>query len=323
MTIRHYWHLFNRGIEILETKGPGEFLKQLKLFSSTRGNVIQQIANNGKYPVVTFRNLTDWTLEWCDTSLPRDFDVVVAIPRGGMLIGAIIAQRFGLPLSTPADILNGVKWQSKAIPLETAGKRVLLVDDWAYSGDSIKSNADFLAGHGFDVTPATLIVSPNTKHLVAHYHKIILMPALCESELVDYRGAHLINMAMDMDGVICQECPAELNYNIKAYEKWLSTVRPLFIPSWKINTIVSCRLEKYRAVSESWLKENGVKYEKLYLWDRPEYPSVYADFALYKAEILKKIKPDIYYESSPFEAQIIAKTAGIPVLCWPEKRIIC
>jgi hypothetical protein len=49
---------------------------------------------------ITFQQLTEWTIEWTKR-LPQDYDVIVGIPRSGLIVASIIACRLGKPLTTP------------------------------------------------------------------------------------------------------------------------------------------------------------------------------------------------------------------------------
>jgi hypothetical protein len=191
----------------------------------------------------------------------------------------------------------------------------------------MKPAYDLLTSFGYMVTRGAVIISPLAKSLVDFYYKILPRPFILEWELVDHKGLDYTKVAVDMDGVLCHDCPEWLNDSSVAYIKWLKAVAPLFLPTYTIYAIVSCRLEKYREITVEWLKRNEVKYENLYLWDKPSYRDTwdyesYEKHPEFKAGILKEIKPDIYYESSAYEAAIIQKAVKIPVLIWQEKRLI-
>ena len=93
---------------------------------------------------------------------------------------------------------------------------------------------------------------------------------------------------------------------------------PLFIPQFKINTIVTSRLEKYRKETESWLKQYNVQYERLIMLDLPTKEDrirLHAH-ASYKAHVYKNLEDtSIFIESDSRQAQKIAIISGKTVIC--------
>jgi hypothetical protein len=71
--------------------------------------------------------------DWCH-SLPTDFDCVVGVPRGGLMVACDIALNLAVSLSVPELFVQGVVWQSHSLNKVKVFKRVLVVEDAIYEG---------------------------------------------------------------------------------------------------------------------------------------------------------------------------------------------
>jgi uncharacterized HAD superfamily protein len=192
-------------------------------------------------------------------------------------------------------------------------KKVLLVDDKVSKGRELRSALAILQQQGdFQITKASLFVTPEGASLVDLYHKIIPDPILSEWNLVH---AKIGRLATDLDGVICHDPPKNLDRDETAYLEWMENAKPYLVPFYEIDAIISSRLERYRARTEDWLARHGVAYKQLILWDLPSLEARQGNFAKYKTEALLRAKPDLYWESNLNEAREIHKSTGIPTLC--------
>jgi hypoxanthine phosphoribosyltransferase len=61
--------------------------------------------------------------------LPEDYDCIIGIPRGGLIIADYIALHLGVPLSTPFNFVRGCVWQSHLLEVPAEFRKVLLVED--------------------------------------------------------------------------------------------------------------------------------------------------------------------------------------------------
>jgi hypothetical protein len=122
-------------------------------------------------------------------------------------------------------------------------------------------------------------------------------------------------LASDLDGVICEDCPPGVDGDEEKYRRWLTNAKPYLIPNFEFDTIISSRLEKYRAETEKWLQLHGVKYKELVLWNLESKKERKGQHAQHKVDYLLKIKPDMFWESSFWEAKEIWAKTSIPTLC--------
>ena len=267
---------------------------------------------SGKWTFVSFEEMTAWSLEWADR-LPRP-DLVIAVPRSGLLPGVIVALRKGVPLSTP-EIPPGSEWASSHIP-RSETHRILLVDDSVATGKSL-ADAKAIVQESYPsalIETAALIVSKESKDLVDYAGITIESPRVFEWNFLHSKKG---KAAFDLDGVIAEEPEQGLREDDTRYRAWIRAAKPFLIPTYTIDVIISNRPESVREETEVWLKKYGVQYTDLILAPEESHGGKHA----HKTAILRATKPDIFFESSPSEAATISREARVPVLCVPERKI--
>lgn len=274
-----------------------------------------------KCTFVTIEELMHWTNEWIKT-FPQTYDVIVGVPRSGLLIANMIALRLGKPLATPEQFKEGKYWISDhnkdRITKSDELCRVLLVDDCIKREKTIEEPAEILrsSGRNIQITKAVLMVRQDAVKCVDLYYKILHnCPPVSEWNLIHWKRGKL---AVDMNGVICEDCPVHIDNEDELYGEWLENARPYLIPTFSIDYIVSCRLEKYRSATEEWRDRYGVKYDRLILWDIQSKEDRKRRFSEHKIDVLLKIKPELYWESNYHQSKKIWKSTGIPTICIDE-----
>lgn len=274
---------------------------------------------------VSVEQASEWTLDWV-RELPERYDVVVGVPRSGMFIASLIALKLGRPLTTPDLLAQGEYWHSRVVkdklPVE-AIRHVLLVDDSIDSGRAMSSAEQQLRAlpANIRVTKACLIVRADKKHDVDLYYKLLEPPRVFEWNILHRKIASYFGhgvLAVDMDGVLCGDCPPGVDNDEPRYLEWLETARPYLIPAFEIDAIVTCRLEKYRPQTVEWLEKHGVKYKELCMWGVESKADRQGRFVRHKIDELLRIKPDMYWESKAIQSEQIHKGTGIPTLCIDE-----
>jgi hypoxanthine phosphoribosyltransferase len=276
-----------------------------------------------KYTFVRLDELVSWASEWV-RSFPRDYDVIVGIPRSGLIVAAIIACKLAVPLTTP-DLFSsstssawaGRRYTSSAPERKPRFEKALLVDDSITTGHTMRQSFQILRSHQNDlkVHKAALIATEHSRSLLDFYYKVIPTPRIYEWNLTHAKRAKL---ASDLDGVICENCPPSVDSNEVLYQKWIRSAKPNVIPTFEIDAIISNRLEKYRAETERWLARYGVRYKELLLWDVQSKSDRAGRWTQRKTELLLRITPQIFWESSFEQASAIWKETKIPTLCFDE-----
>jgi uncharacterized HAD superfamily protein len=87
---------------------------------------------------------------------------------------------------------------------------------------------------------------------------------------------------------------------------------------------VTARLEKYRALTEEWLRANGVEYGELLMMDYPDMAARRAAnaYASFKAEAYTRTGALLFVESSPTLAAEVARLSGKSVFCLETRTMI-
>lgn len=273
---------------------------------------IRRTVAGGKLIFVTIDELVMWTTEWIKL-FPTTYDLIIGIPRSGLLVANIVALKLGKPLTTPELFVQNEYWKSKLINKKEY-TNILLIDDSINSGKQMAESHQLLRSRrkNVNITKAALIVADNSKELVDLYYKIIPQPRIFEWNLLHAKKGMV---ASDLDGVICENCPPGVDPDEQLYVKWIKNAKPYLIPSFEIDVIVSNRLEKYRSETETWLSKHGVRYKELILWDIQSKKERKGQHAQHKTDVLLKIKPDMFWESSLWEGKRIWEATKIPTLC--------
>ena len=123
--------------------------------------------------------------------------------------------------------------------------------------------------------------------------------------------------AYDFDGIFCEECPDEYKGSDELYYKFLCVARALHYPDkGYVPLIITGRHEKYRDITDNWLKQHDIIYGSMVMRDFEIPPTDYGDLiALYKAKAYKEYGYDLFIESRLKQAKIIHKETDKPVFC--------
>lgn len=247
------------------------------------------------------------------------FDCIVGIPRSGMIPAAMIATHLQLPLADvrgyAAGIVNG-----RSGTYEAAGWRVLLVDDSANKGAAM-ARAAALLPRGTEVTRLAIFgpYQREPESIVDLWFEIVPGPRVFAWNW--NKHIRLPRWGFDFDGVLCRDIVKAENDDGPRYRHFLETVEPLFIPQRPIGHIITGRAEKHRCETEGWLRRHGVSFEALHMtpWPTKAERMSAMRFAggrgAWKAAKVRELGVEMFIESCPKQAGIIAREASVPVWC--------
>ncbi|WP_250492647.1 hypothetical protein [Caballeronia sp. GAWG1-1] len=260
----------------------------------------------------------------------QEFDCIVGVPRSGLLVGTMLALHLNLPFFHLHDFLNGRfdhtytrRKSSKHRLFEDgrhANSRVLIVDDSSGNGVTFADLRRRFADEGFDT-------AFNIKYMAAFCLPAALPRVDLHLELVPFPRVFEWNMmhhdnsrfyCVDLDGVLCVDPTPEQNDDGPAYEAFCLGATPRLIPTVPLGAIVTARLEKYRAQTETWLQRQGIRYERLIMCNLPtgaERRRVKAH-AKMKADAYRTLGGMLFVESDPAQAREIRTLTGKPVFCF-------
>lgn len=279
-----------------------------------------------------FKSVTDLNDDvfcWL-ASIPRDVDLVVGIPRSGMLPATLLALHLHTPLASVTDYINGRTMHSgqrlgshPRLSLDDPGVTVLVVDDSVYRGQQMKETRRRIQARPIKnrVLYGATYVAPGAEHFVDLYYKVVPVPRVFEWHLMNHEI--LSRACVDIDGVLCRNPTDGENDDGTAYEKFLHTVDPLLLPRKPIMCLITNRHEKYRSVTEEWLQRHGIMYERLIMMDTTmEARRKDNQHAEFKANAYVDTHAELFIESSREQALSIARLAGKPVYCAESSELI-
>lgn len=257
--------------------------------------------------------------------VPEDVDLIAGIPRSGMLAANILSLALNKPLTDIGGMLEGRIMKSgitrtitQSEPSVGACRKILVIDDSIFSGKSLTLVKKQLSGHiGLrdKLIYAAVFVTEDTRSLVDFYFDICPVPRIFEWNLMHH--SILNTSCMDLDGVLCRDPSESEDDDGPKYETFLQQVEPKFRTDYEIGWIVSCRLEKYRGLTEKWLKKNRIAYRHLALMNfaTKQERLQAGNHALFKAQNYVSTGAALFIESNRSQAMEIARLSGKPVYC--------
>jgi len=259
--------------------------------------------------------------------IPKNVDLVVGIPRSGMLAANIIALNLNVDFVSIDEFLNNIKIKSssriiKRLEKCSDAKKVLIVDDSVNAGNTIENIKQLLAKSTNNLIYCCIYGLKKT------YNKVdVCMEQVEEPRLFEWNIFHrpfLEKCCVDMDGVICKDPTEKQNDDGSEYSNFLFNTPALIKPTFKIGSIVTSRLEKYREQTVEWLKKNQIKYDNLYMLDSDaktrREKMLHAPF---KAKMYKKIiSSELFIESDYYQSIEISKISGKQVLSFGNQKMI-
>jgi len=259
--------------------------------------------------------------------LPKDFDLIVGVPRSGMLPANLLALYLNKPYTDLHSFINGHIYKAGArgqfFDIKSF-KKILVVDDSVGSGGAINEVKEKLSqvNGEFIYSYCAIYMAPGKEKLVNYYFETIPFPRYFQWNVMNHTS--LAKACFDIDGVLCVDPTEEENDDGEKYREFLLNAKPLFIPGCKIGALVTSRLEKYRKETELWLAKNNVKYDELIMLDLPnkEARQKLNNHSTHKANTYQKNNYTLFIESSLHQAKEINRITGKPVLCTENFEMI-
>ena len=264
--------------------------------------------------------------------LPRDIDLVVGIPRSGLLPANMIALSQNIKLidlsgflaDTPLKHGRTRESQFTNVLKPSDAKHVLVVDDSIDSGISLANVKAQIAEAGIEqkITYCTVYATMKSSSLPDIFFEIVPHPRTFEWNVM--HRSILTQCCLDIDGVLCLDPTSSENDDGLLYIDFITNVPPLVIPSYRVGHLVTSRLEKYRRETEQWLEKHGFVYGQLHMLDLPDAETRrrLRCHASFKAKVFRGLKDaELFIESEPRQAAEIANTAGKPTLCFSTQKM--
>lgn len=269
--------------------------------------------------------------------IPEDVELVVGIPRSGMLPATMLSVYLNLPLTDSMSLLSEEShntatrnYRQKSDKNSTDihdYNKILVIDDSCNTGLSInevKQQIATIPDCRTEVIYACVFAAPQAVSFVDLYFEIVPQPRVFEWNIMNHDV--VCRACFDIDGVLCVDPTDEQNDDGEKYIEFLQTTKPLWIPKFEIAALVTSRLEKYRSYTEKWLSDHGVKYQNLVMLDLPskEERIRLGSHAVFKAYIYDQIQEaELFVESDPGQARHIFEATGKPVYCVMSNEFFC
>lgn len=254
------------------------------------------------------------------SKIPRDFDLIVGVPRSGMLPANLLSLYLNRPYTDLQSFINGHIYKAGARGQFfdiSDFKKVLVVDDSVASGSALKKCKDSLAHleSKFDFKYCAVYVVPGKRSAVDYYFESVPIPRYFQWNVFNHTT--LEKACFDIDGVLCVDPTPEQNDDGEKYLDFILNAEPLYVPGCKIGTLVTSRLEKYREPTEIWLAKHNIKYNDLIMLDLPnmEARQKANNHGSHKAKAYMSKPYVLFIESDYGQALEINRISKKPVLC--------
>ncbi len=281
---------------------------------------------------MNFRNVADLNACILDNIgvIPKDIDLVVGIPRSGLLAANLIALHLNLPLADIDGFLRGQIFQmsfNRKPSERMTGRRIakaLIVDDSLCSGREMQRTLQRISRSELTCEIVTLVVYvvPEQRQNVDIAFEMCQLPRIFEWNLMHHGS--LVNACVDIDGVLCRDPTDDENDDGEQYIHFLKSAEPYLLPTLPVGYLVTCRLEKYRGETEAWLHEHHVKYRELIMMDMPDKAARIksGSHGRFKAIVYDKTNASLFIESNIDQAFEISNRSCKPVVCIESRSLV-
>ena len=268
-------------------------------------------------------------------TLAEDIDLVVGVPRSGMVPAMMLALYMNTPATSLDMLLLGKVFSCGMYRMNEDSndglsrfKHILILDDTYCSGRAMEKvhrqvqESKIMQGYVGKVSYAAVYVTPGNEDKLDYAFEVCPLPRLFQWNIFN----HSVNSqaCFDIDGVVCRDPSPEENDDGERYKEFIQSVRHRIGTIHHISRFVSSRLEKYRKETEEWLHRAGYEYDELTLLNLPDKEARIrlGCHGSFKAEVYGKTQDTLFYESELRQALEIARRTGKEVFCTENMSLI-
>lgn len=260
--------------------------------------------------------------------LPQDIDLVVGIPRSGLLAANLLCLHLDVPMTDVESLCSGRILDTGSRGVDDlsvdAIDSVVVVDDSVLTGSQMTESRRRLEEQEFpfDIHFSSVYISPRGHQYVDYWSEVVPSPRVFEWNILHH--TRLDEFCVDIDGVLCRDPTPEENDDGENYREFLTEVEPNVVPNREIGWLVTARLEKYRAETEAWLDRHGINYDTLVMMDVPDMETRRAqgNHARYKAEVYESAGASLFIESDAEQAAKICAASNKPVYSYGTNEML-
>lgn len=263
--------------------------------------------------------------------IPREVDLIVGVPRSGMMVASLIALYLNLPLTDIDRLEIGellpsgrTKKNSHWITSVEQARKILIVEDSSSTGTSVIEVRNKLKDSTYAEKVIYLVafINKDTEKFADIYFEKVEYPRLFEWNYLHHK--RLDKVCFDIDGVLCVDPTEKQNDDGDQYRNFIRNAEVKVVPTFPIGYLVTSRLEKYREDTEYWLKKNGIRYNQLIMmqYNSKEERLKAGSHGKFKGENYKRLKGAfLFVESDARQAAEIAKISGKMVFCTENQKV--
>ena len=281
---------------------------------------------------MNFRSFSDMnrTITQNLHKVPSNIDLILGIPRSGLMAANVLAMHLRLPVSDSSSFIEGrLLLRDENLNCQQANvadyNNILVIDDSVRTGrsmDKVKNRLN-LAYPDKNFIFATVYMDKNSKEKADLYFEVCPVSRVFEWNIMNHK--QISNFCIEMDGVICQSIHSDYFDNREEYVDAIEKAKPRFRFGKKIGYIITKRPKELRSQTELWLKKYDIKYKELIMQDinAKEHNTMNKNISKYKAKYYNKyIYSRIFIESTLDHAYSIAQLSGKLVYYVEESMII-
>ena len=283
--------------------------------------------NNRPYIFITYDDLSK-DIQKHINFIAGDIDMVVGIPRSGMIPAYIIAFMKNLKVCSLNEFISGtynIKYGYRKIN-DNPIKNVLIVDDSILSGRALNDAKTLLKeskiDKKFNLIYCCIYATSKMISNIDRYAELVRPPRLFQWNYLNH--PHSVHWCYDIDGVLCEDPDESVNDDGDKYRNFILNAPLLFKPKYKIGALVTSRLEKYRKETEEWAQKHGIEYNHLIMLDLPSQEDRIKLKAHTKTKIdfySKNPNMNLFIESNRKQAEEIARACYKPVICTENNKL--
>lgn len=252
----------------------------------------------------------------------KDYDLVVGIPRSGMIPAYMLALELNLDCtSLPSFLKNARLERGKTrnskfnLTFPSQATNILLVDDSIASGGSLKSALHSLPDEvKSKVTTIAIYSSIKNRTDVDIY--LIYLPNLRVFEWNIFHHPGLSLSCLDMDGLLLEIPEGIDHFNEKDFVNYLGNLSAGIRPGYKLHSLITNLGERFKKQTVEWLSQNNILYDNLVMLNQPSIN--YKE----KAQYYKKQKLILFLQNNSLQAQFICNTSAKPVYCYENNSVL-
>jgi hypoxanthine phosphoribosyltransferase len=268
--------------------------------------------------------------------IPQDIDLVIGIPRSGLMPASHIATSLNLPLQTLNDVANKLSTEQiftiRRLSDVENPEHVLLVDDTSNTGLRMSQAVKLINERwsGIKITTLTVCSALNSYFMPDIAFLNSVTPRVFAWNMFNHDEI-TPRIAIDLDGILCVDPTQEQNNDEKNYKEFIRYAKLKIKPAKQVEAIITGRLEKYRSETEDWLFGNSISYHKLFMNDAAssshrrtekfEIGNLVVDqISEFKSRILSTLNPPLFVESNLDQALNIHKITGLNTYAFDHDR---